>query len=194
MPARIKNLDSEYQHTFYHGYNKSMSDTMANSDTKKQIRMALPSTAATAMTMLKADGTPEQWDRMGWKVITLPELQDVEPERICEHFNKWLASGEEDVNPNSYRYRACLYVDEGCISCHDHFMQDKSLDTENPLVLVDTQGFTFAYLVSKFAKEGWVMVSTGVIMPRAGQTIMHEGEHRGWAEIYREEGTFAVDF
>ena len=38
------------------------------------------------------------------------------------------------------------------------------------------------------------MATTGSLMPRAGQTIMLEGEYRGWTEIYREEGDVAVDF
>lgn len=73
-------------------------------------------------------------------------------------------------------------------------MRRKSLDTEDPYELVDTEGFTFAFLVSRFAEEGWVMVSTGALMPHAGQVLMHEGEYRGWAEIYRPEGTCAVLF
>jgi|SRR5690242_13271579 len=107
--------------------------------------------------------------------------------------NKWLVSGEEKVNPNSYRYRACLYIGEGCLTCHDVFMRGKLLDTDNPLDLVDTKGFTFAYLVSGFKEEGWVMVTPGSLMPRAGQSLMHEGEYRGWAEIYREAGDIVVD-
>lgn len=71
----------------------------------------------------------------------------------CRHFNKGLKSGEEKVNPNSYRYRACLYIDEGCSTCHNVFMRGKSLDTDNPLDLVDTKGFTFAYLVSRLRKR-----------------------------------------
>lgn len=74
------------------------------------------------------------------------------------------------------------------------FMRNKSLDTEDPLDLVDTEGFTFAILVSRFEEEGWVMVTPGSLMPRAGQIIMHEGEYRGWAEVYREPGYVAVDF
>jgi hypothetical protein len=38
------------------------------------------------------------------------------------------------------------------------------------------------------------MVSTGSLMPRAGQIIMHEGGYWGWAEIYVEEGEVAVNF
>ena len=111
---------------------------------------------------------------------------------LSRQFNEWLASEEEDFNHDSYRYRACLYINECCLDCHDTFMEGKSLDAEDPLDLVDTQGFTFGILVSRFEEEGWVMVSTGSLMPTAGQIIMHEGEHRGWVEIYREEGEVAV--
>jgi hypothetical protein len=124
-------------------------------------------------------------------VATLSEHYRINP---CRKFNEWLDSGEEEFNPNSYRYRACLYIDECCLDCHDVFMRGKSLDAEDPLELVDTEGFTFAFLVSRFEEEGWVMVSTGALMPRAGQVIMHEGEYRGWAEVYVEEGEVAVNF
>ena len=61
------------------------------------------------------------------------------------------------------------------------------------LLIFDTQGFTFAILVSRFEEEGWVMVGTSYLLPRAGATIMMQGEGRGWAEIYREEGEVSVE-
>jgi hypothetical protein len=61
------------------------------------------------------------------------------------------------------------------------------------LLIFDTQGFTFAILVSRFEEEGWVMVGTSYLLPRAGDTIMMQGEGRGWAEIYREEGEVSVE-
>lgn len=73
-------------------------------------------------------------------------------------------------------------------------MRNKSLEADDPLALTDIHGFTFAILVSRFEDEGWVMVGTSVLMPRAGQTLMMEGEFRGWKAIYREEGTVSVDF
>ena len=60
--------------------------------------------------------------------------------------------------------------------------------------MVDTEGFTFAILVSRFEEEGWVMVGTSYLMPRAGDAIMMQGEGRGWSEIYREEGEVSVRF
>ena len=59
---------------------------------------------------------------------------------------------------------------------------------------MDTEGFTFAILVSRFEAEGWVMVGTSYLMPRAGDTIMMQGEGRSWSEIYREEGEVSVRF
>jgi hypothetical protein len=59
------------------------------------------------------------------------------------------------------------------------FMRGKALDAGDPLELVDTEGFTFAVLVSRFEEEGWVMGSTGALMPRAGQVVMHEGGLEG---------------
>lgn len=38
------------------------------------------------------------------------------------------------------------------------------------------------------------MVTPGSLMPRAGQSLMHKGEYRGWAEIYTEAGEIVVDF
>lgn len=73
-------------------------------------------------------------------------------------------------------------------------MRDKSLDTEQPLDLVDIYGFTYAFLISRFEEEGWVLVTPGLLMPRAGQILMHEGEYRGWSEIYVPEGDVAVNF
>lgn len=73
-------------------------------------------------------------------------------------------------------------------------MQDKSLEGDDPVDLVDTEGFTFAIVVSRFEEEGWVMVRTSYLMPRAGDTIMMQGEGRGCNEIYREEGEVSVRF
>jgi hypothetical protein len=73
-------------------------------------------------------------------------------------------------------------------------MEDKSLENDDPIDLFDTEGFTFAILVSRFEDEGWVMVGTSYLMPRAGDTIMMQGEGRGWAEIYREQGEVSVRF
>ena len=73
-------------------------------------------------------------------------------------------------------------------------MEDKSLENDNLIDLLDTEGFTFAILVSRFEDEDWIMVGTSFLMPRAGDIIMMQGEGRGWAEIYREQGTVSVQF
>lgn len=73
-------------------------------------------------------------------------------------------------------------------------MQDKSLKRDDPVDLFDKQGSTFAILVSRFEEAGWIMVGTSYLVPRAGDTIMMEGEGKGWAEIYRGEGGIAVGF
>lgn len=73
-------------------------------------------------------------------------------------------------------------------------MQDKTLESDDPVGLVDTEGFTFAIVVSRFEEEGWVMVGTPYLVPRAGDTIMMQGEGRGWNEIYWEEGEVSVRF
>lgn len=73
-------------------------------------------------------------------------------------------------------------------------MQGKSLEKDDPIDLFDSEGFTFAILVSRYVEEGWVMIGTSYLMPRAGDTIMMQGEGRGWAEVYREEGEVSVRF
>ena len=143
---------------------------------------------------LESEDLVELYDRMDWKVISSPDLQDIGPEAIREKFQEWLESGEEEFNSNSYRHRACIYVDECCLDCHDGFMEGKSLENDDPIDLIDTEGFTFAILVSRFEEEDWIMVSTSFLMPRAGDIIMMQGEGRGWDEIFEEQGTVSVGF
>lgn len=73
-------------------------------------------------------------------------------------------------------------------------MEGKSLENDDPIDLIDTEGFTFAILVSRFEEEDWIMVSTSFLMPRAGDIIMMQGEGRGWDEIFEEQGTVSVGF
>ena len=73
-------------------------------------------------------------------------------------------------------------------------MEGKSLENDDPIDLIDTEGFTFAFLVSRFEEEDWIMVSTSFLMPRAGDIIMMQGEGRGWDEIFEEQGTVSVGF
>ena len=73
-------------------------------------------------------------------------------------------------------------------------MEDKSLENDNLIDLLDTEGFTFAILVSRFEDEDWIMVGTSVLMPRAGDIIMMDGEGRGRAEIFQVQGTVSVRF
>jgi hypothetical protein len=82
-----------------------------------------------------------------------------------------------------------------CLEAHDYFMKDKSLDGEDQLQLRDYRGLTMAYLVSRFKREGWVLVTPGLLMPRAGEFILDdENEVLGWASVYTEEGTVSCDF
>lgn len=69
-------------------------------------------------------------------------------------------------------------------------MRGKRLNTDDLIDLIDTNGFVFAYLVSRFEEEGSFTVTSGPHMPRAGQILMHEGEYRGWAEITGGRGYY----
>jgi len=73
-------------------------------------------------------------------------------------------------------------------------MEGKSLETSDELTLFDHMGFTFAVLVSKYKNEGWTLVGTSYLMPRAGDVLMMQGECRGWKELAVPEGDVVVNF
>jgi hypothetical protein len=80
---------------------------------------------------------------------------------LCRRFDKWLESGEEEVDTENYRYRACVLVNQACLDCLDDFMKDRSLETDDILTLHDHMGFTFIILVSRYKDYG------GDIVPNA---------------------------
>ncbi|KAF2709025.1 hypothetical protein K504DRAFT_534567 [Pleomassaria siparia CBS 279.74] len=145
-------------------------------------------------TGLEDEGEAELFDLMDWKVISSPDMQDEDPDEIRERFRKWLQSGEEKFDANSYRHRACLYVNQACLECLDLFMEDKSLETDDPLTLCDISGITFGILVSRRKHEDWVMVGMSYLMPNAGDTIMEYGSGCGWHDIYVPQGDVCVNF
>lgn len=72
-------------------------------------------------------------------------------------------------------------------------MEGKSLETDDDLDLFDHMGFTFAIVISKYKEEGWTMVGTSSLMPRAGDIMMLDYNCGGWNALVAPDGVVAVN-
>ena len=73
-------------------------------------------------------------------------------------------------------------------------MEGKSLETDDDLELFDHMGFTFAILISVHKEEGWTLVGTSYLMPRAGDIMMLDYDCGGWNALVVPDCGVAVNF
>ncbi|KAL1598009.1 hypothetical protein SLS60_008497 [Paraconiothyrium brasiliense] len=111
-----------------------------------------------------------------------PDLQGANEIEVRKRFNDWLQSGEEDPD-DSYRYRACVLVDDVSLDAVDEWMEGKSLDDDDPLTLFDRRGRVSVWLVSRHEEEGEFEVGLSYLFPTVAFLIQMEGEGQGWDAV-----------